>query len=115
MEIDYPKNPDELTFSAILIYELDKVAIKPFSFSKFSFKIMDLFEGFIVGKESIVIKISCYDLEYLMPAVYTFKVSVNLPPSNGKFIIEPLEGVAITTVFKLTSQDFIGYYNYFYF
>lgn len=69
---------------------------------------MDLFENFIDGKENLIIKISCYDLEFLMPAVYTFKVTVNLPPKNGKLIVEPLEGFSIDTIFTLNAIDFVG-------
>lgn len=54
-----------------------------------------------MGFESIVIKVSCYDIEYLMPAVYTFKINVNLPPSNGKLVVEPLQGFSIDTIFKI--------------
>lgn len=63
---------------------------------------MDLFEAFKVGKESIIIKISCYDIEFLMPAVYTFKVEINLPPSNGILVIVPTEGNSISTIFEIS-------------
>lgn len=75
-------------------------------------KIIDFFEDFQVGNESIVFKISCYDIEYLMPAVYTFKINVNLPPRMGKLVIEPLQGYSIDTIFKIQAVDFTGK-NYF--
>ena len=67
----------------MLIYESDKVTIKLFQFKNFSFRLINLFENFIIEKEPIVVKISCYDMEFLMPVVYTLKLYVNLLSYNG--------------------------------
>lgn len=48
----------------MLLYQLDKVAIQHFEYTKFSFKLIDLFEDFIPTKESIIIKVMCHDFEF---------------------------------------------------
>ncbi len=42
----------------------------------------------------------------MMPSVTTLRVSLNLPPKKGTFIITPIEGEALKTNFEFKCINF---------
>ena len=43
-----------------------------------------------------------------MPAIFTFKVNINIPPKNGYLVLDVDKGKSISTIFTLTAEGFIG-------
>ncbi|KRX04545.1 Insulin-like growth factor binding protein, N-terminal [Pseudocohnilembus persalinus] len=103
LQVDYEADSSiTLQYNAILMYNSDKVAIKSFEYKKFSFRIWDLFNDFESGNYQITIKITCYNPYFSLPAISTFTLDLNEPPSNCFLQVTPTDGISISTLFSLS-------------
>ncbi|KRX01334.1 Insulin-like growth factor binding protein, N-terminal [Pseudocohnilembus persalinus] len=103
LEVDYEADSSiTLQYNAILMYNSDKVAIKSFEYKKFSFRIWDLFNDFESGNYQITIKITCYNPYFSLPAISTFNLNLNEPPTNCYLQVTPSTGVSLSTIFTLS-------------
>lgn len=67
IEISYPKDPDEVFTSLMVLYDFELVATKILEYTKFSFRIMDLYSDINPEKSEILFRFSVYDPEFFMP------------------------------------------------
>ena len=76
-------------------------------FTKFSFKIWDLFSNFTADDPVAYIRISLYDPNFFMPSQSNYEVKINMPPLGGNITIVPASGFAISTDFTINVDGFV--------
>lgn len=96
---DASQDPDELRYSASIIYDFETKAVFRFLYLEVQFKIWYFFLD--VGiKDDIQIKLTAKDPYYYMPSVSTAEFKLNLPPF-GELTVTPAMGDALITLFKI--------------
>jgi hypothetical protein len=74
IEVFYEEEVEKYFFALILTYQYEVVAVKAQNYTKFSFRIMDLFENFERRDSRILLRISLYDPNYFFPLYNSFTV-----------------------------------------
>ncbi|CAD8121248.1 unnamed protein product [Paramecium sonneborni] len=80
-------NPDNLFYSATIIY--DQVSVKSFKFYSltFKFRLIDYFTKLnVIQSNQITLRISVYNPIFVMPSLRSIVITYNLPPNNCQLI-----------------------------
>jgi hypothetical protein len=106
--IDFSGNVDEVFFALVFTYNLNVVATRAYSYPTFAFKIWDLYDAFVPGTPTLLIRASMYDPRYYMPSQTSYTITINFEPVPGNITVLPLAGTALTTQFSISLS---GWYD----
>ncbi|KRW99012.1 Insulin-like growth factor binding protein, N-terminal [Pseudocohnilembus persalinus] len=106
VKIDYDEADVEgVQYTAVLIYNYDKVAVKSYYYNEFQFKVWDLFNDFLDGQYAITLKVLVYNPYYTQQAQATFNLNINQPPSSCVVSVSPTSGISAKTQFNILVQN----------
>ncbi|EWS76885.1 REJ domain protein, partial (macronuclear) [Tetrahymena thermophila SB210] len=121
-QINYGENvsSDSLSYAGAILYDNNPVAAIKFDYFQIRFRIWNYFQNIDPSKQTLQIRFSVYNPLYVMPSLSTISIQINIPPQNCVLSINPLQGIALETIFQIqllncTDEDLPLTYQFFYY
>ncbi|EAR82024.2 REJ domain protein (macronuclear) [Tetrahymena thermophila SB210] len=121
-QINYGENvsSDYLSYAGAILYDNNPVAAIKFDYFQIRFRIWNYFQNIDPSKPTLQIRFSVYNPLYVMPSLSTISIQINIPPQNCVLSINPLQGIALETIFQIqllscTDEDLPLTYQFFYY
>ncbi|EAR91547.2 REJ domain protein (macronuclear) [Tetrahymena thermophila SB210] len=121
-QIIYGENiaSDYLSYAGAIIYDGNAVAALKFDYFQIRFRIWNYFQKISPLKPTLQIRFSVYNPLFVMPSSSIITIQINIPPQNCILNINPLQGIALETIFQIqflncTDEDLPLTYQFFYY
>ncbi|EAR88707.2 REJ domain protein (macronuclear) [Tetrahymena thermophila SB210] len=121
-QIIYDENAssDYLSYAGAILYDNNPVAAIKFDYFRVRFRIWNYFQNIDPSKPTLQIRFSVYNPLFVMPSLSTVSIQINIPPQNCFLNINPLQGMALETIFQIqllncTDEDLPLTYQFFYY
>ncbi|EAS01028.2 REJ domain protein (macronuclear) [Tetrahymena thermophila SB210] len=121
-QINYGENvsSDYLSYAGAILYDNNPVAAIKFDYFQVRFRIWNYFQNIDPSKPTLQIRFSVYNPLFVMPSLSTVSIQINIPPQNCVLSINPLQGIALETIFQIqllncTDEDLPLTYQFFYY
>ncbi|KAL4474693.1 hypothetical protein ABPG72_002286 [Tetrahymena utriculariae] len=92
---------DYLSYAGAILYDNDSVAAIKFDYLQVKLRIWNYFQNINPSNPIIQIRFSVYNPLFVMPRKATINIKVNIPPQNCILKIDPLQGIALETIFQI--------------
>ncbi|EAR86191.2 REJ domain protein (macronuclear) [Tetrahymena thermophila SB210] len=121
-QIIYGENisSDYFSYAGAILYDNDAVAAIKFDYFQIRFRIWNYFQKINPSKPTLQIRFSVYNPLFVMPSSSIISIQINIPPQNCVLNINPLQGIALQTIFQIqllscTDEDLPLTYQFFYY
>ncbi|EAR81546.2 REJ domain protein, partial (macronuclear) [Tetrahymena thermophila SB210] len=121
-QIIYGENvsSDYLSYAGAILYDNNPVAAIRFDYFQIRFRIWNYFQKIDPLRPTLQIRFSVYNPLFVMPSSSIINIQINIPPQNCVLNINPLQGIALETIFQIQflnckDEDLPLTYQFFYY
>ncbi|EAR86693.2 REJ domain protein (macronuclear) [Tetrahymena thermophila SB210] len=111
---------DYLSYAGAILYDNNPVAAIRFDYFQIRFRIWNYFQKIDPLRPTLQIRFSVYNPLFVMPSSSIINIQINIPPQNCVLNINPLQGIALETIFQIQflnckDEDLPLTYQFFYY
>ncbi|EAR91543.2 REJ domain protein (macronuclear) [Tetrahymena thermophila SB210] len=111
---------DYLSYAGAIIYDGNAVTAIKFDYFQIRFRIWNYLQRINPSNPTLQIRFSVYNPLFVMPSSSIITIQINIPPQNCILNINPLQGIALETIFQIqllncSDDDLPLTYQFFYY